>query len=734
MKPVSRRDFLKGSAAAAGFTIAASVTPFGYSIVNASEVGKGTPEGFEPNAWFRITPDNVVTVHLPNSEMGQGVMTALPMIVADELEASWSQVRVKQAPAAKPFINPLLQMQITVASCSVRAFYEPLRAAGAAGRMMLVTAAAQTWNVPEGECEASDSAVHHKKSGRTVKYGELCAKAATLPVPDKPALKTEAQFKYIGKAMPRLDIPDKVSGKAVFGADVVVPDMLYAVIERPPAYGAKTLSHDQKAAEAVKGVRGVFAAPDSITVCAETLNVALKGRAALAAKWDAGSHPDLSDESIEKHFKEGLDKPGAVAAKTGDTPKALNEAQKRVTASYYVPFVAHATMEPMNCTAHVQNDRCDVWAPTQGQTIAQLVASKVSGLPTEKVHIHTTYLGCGLGRRATPDFVAQAVGASKAAGKPVQVFWTREDDIKYDFYRGATCQKIEAGLDAQGRVVGWSHKVSCSSILKFLNPAGIKDGVDLYSLWGIVDNPNAPTLNNTAYKIPNFYVEQYLSDLPIPCNPWRSVQNAPNAFVMECFMDELAHSVGQDPVQFRMHLLTNNMRARRVIETAAEKAGWGKPAPKGKGRGFAQHTCFGTYVAQVADISVNDKTGAIKVDKIVAAVDCGPVVNPDPLIAQIEGAVILALSTTLKEQVKFAAGGPKSANFDDYHIIRMSETPDIEVHVVKSTEKIGGIGEPGVPPVAPAVANALFNATGVRVRRIPLDPPTVLAALKKKGA
>jgi len=734
MKPIARRDFLRGSLAVTGLTIAASVTPFGYSILNASEKGKEAAAGFEPNVWIQITPDDLVTVLLPNSEMGQGVRTSLPMIVADELEADWNRVRVKQAPGASQFKNPLLDNQITVASASVRGFYEPLRVAGASGRIMLVAAAAQTWNVPEGECEASKGVVEHKKSGRKLTYGKLCRKAAQLPLPKDPALKKEAQFRYIGKSMPRLDIPEKVSGKAVFGLDVQVPDMLYASIARPHAYGAKPTSFDQKAAEAVKGVRKVIPTPENIIVCADNPDAAWKGRAALKVQWGPGSHPDLNDESIEKHFIEGLDKPAAVVVKTGDASKALSEAAKKVTATYYVPFVAHATMEPMNCTAHVKDDRCDVWAPTQAQLIAKMVASQVSGLPAEKVHIHTTYLGCGLGRRATPDFVAQAVAASKAAGKPVKVVWSREDDIKYDFYRGATCQRIEAGLDSKGQVAGWSHKVSCSSILKFLRPQAIKDGVDMYSLWGIFDAPGAPTLSRTAYEIPNWHVEQYLSDLPIPCNPWRAVQNGPNAFIMECFVDELAHAAGKDPVEFRMPLLADSKRAQRALQTVAEKAGWGKPMPKGKGRGIAQHTCFGTYTAQVADISVDEKDGKIKVDKIVAAVDCGPVVNPDPLIAQIEGGIILALSTALMEQVRFANGGAKSASFDDYRVIRMSEVPEIEVHVIKSTDKIGGIGELGVPALAPAVANALFNATGARVRRIPLTPKVVMEAIKTKGA
>jgi isoquinoline 1-oxidoreductase subunit beta len=728
---ISRRDFLKGSLAAAGLTIAASITPFGTKLLNGKEVGKAL---FQPNAFFQITPDGLVTVYIPNSEMGQGVRTALSMIVADELEADWKKVRVKQAEAGDVFKSPILGDQLTVGSASVRGFYEPLRKAGAAGRAMLVKAAAETWKVPEAECEASNGVVKHKKTGRSLSYGKLCEKASGLPVPQDPPLKKESEFRYMGKPLPRLDIPDKVAGTAVFGIDIGVPDMLYGVVARPPAYGAKPVSFDEKAAQGVNGVRTIVPMPGGIAVCATSLLAAWKGRDALQVKWDQGTHPDLNNESIEKHFMEGLDKPGAVARNAGDVKKALAGAQKKVEATYFVPFVAHVTMEPMNCTAHVQKDRCDVWVPTQGQLIARMVASQVSGLPPASVNIHTTYLGCGLGRRATPDFVAEAVGCSRASGKPVKVVWSREEDIKYDFFRGATAQRIRAGLDGQGQLTGWSQKVACSSLLKYIDPAGIKNGVDGMSLWGIVDDPQSPFLSNTAYDIPSFYVEQYLSDLPIPVNPWRSVQNGPNAFVMECFVDEVAHAAGKDPVAFRLELLKNNMRARRALETAAEKGGWGKSVPQGQGRGIAQHSCFGTYAAMVADISMNEKNAKIKVHKVVVALDCGPVVNPDTVVAQIEGGVIEALSTALIEQVIFANGGVKSANFNDYKILKMSEVPEIEVHIIKSSEKIGGIGELGVPPLAPAVANAFFNLTGVRIRRIPLDTAAVMEALKKKGA
>jgi len=724
---MTRRTFLKGSLAAAGLTIGVSVTPFGHRLLNASEI-----DSFSPNAWFKITPNNKVAIFVGNSEMGQGVLTAHSMIIADELEADWSRVSVKQAPAADPFINPILGGQVTVASASVRGFYDPLRKAGAAGRAMLIKAAAETWKVPEDECKASMGTVKHGKSGRTLTYGQLCLKAAKLEVPKDSPLKKEEEFRYMGKPMPRVDVPDKVSGKAVYGLDVTLKDLHYAVIARPPVYGAKPLSFDQKAAEQVSGVHKVVQIPQGIAVCAKSVDAALKGRNALKVNWNKGVLPDMNNDYIEKSMSADLNKPMVSVVNTGDAKKAISEAAKKVEANYFVSFVAHTTMEPMNCTASVTDDRCDVWAPVQAQTGALMLASNASGLPKEKVHVQTTFLGCGLGRRAKPDFVVQAVTISKAVGKPVKVMWTREEDIKYDYFRAAASHRIEAGLDAQGRLIGWSHKLVSPSIAKEINPHQLKDGIDWFCMWGLADRPESYGWNNRIqYEIPNLSIEFLMSSLPIPCGVWRSVQNGPNAFVIESFIDELAHVAGKDPLEFRVQNLRNNMRARRVLETVAEKAGWGKPIPKGEGRGIAQHACMGSYVAQVADISVNKKDGAVKVHRIVAAVDCGPVVNPDPLVAQIEGGIINSLSTALKEEVKFENGGVKSANFDDYKIMKMSEIPEIEVHIVKSSEKIGGMGEPGVPPATPAVANAFFNATGVRIRRIPLTPKIVMDALKK---
>ncbi len=728
---ISRRSFLKIT----GLTIGVSVTPLGYTLLNAAE-----KKDFNPNVWLHITSDNKVTIYIGNSEMGQGVLTAQSMIIADELEADWKkQVQIRQGENKDAFKSPLLGSQITVGSASTRGFYEPLRKAGAAGKAMLVKAAAETWKVPESECKAVLGTVKHEKSNRSLTYGQLCEKASKLELPQNPPLKKEEEFRYMGKPMPRIDVPEKVRGKAVYGLDVndgnvkELKGMLHAVIARPPAYGAKPQSFDQKAAEQVKGVVRVMQIPMGIAVCATSTEAALKGKDALKVQWDKGALPDMDNAYIEKLMMADLDKQGAKVHEAGDAKKAISEAAKKVEATYYVPCVAHTTMEPLNTTAYVQADRCDVWSPNQNLTACQDMAAGITKLPPDKIHIHTTFLGCGLGRRAFTDFVPEAVIISKALEKPVKVMWTREDDIKHDRFRAPMTHRIQGGLDAQGQLIGWSHKVSAVSIMKPVNPNAIKDGVDYYCLWGLWDAPNSPHWNaRIQYEIPNLYIELLLADLPILCWPWRAVQNGPNAYAIECFIDELAHAAGKDPLEFRLQNLKNNKRATRVLETVAEKAGWGKPIPKGQGRGIAQHGCFGTWIAEVVDLSVDEKTGKIKVHKVVAAVDCGPVVNPGPLVEQIEGGNIMALSTALKEEVKFAKGGVATSNFDSYPIIRMSEVPEIEVHMVKSTDKIGGIGELGIPAVAPAVANAVFNATGVRIRRIPLTPEVMLAALKSK--
>jgi isoquinoline 1-oxidoreductase subunit beta len=734
---ISRRTFLKGSLAAGGLTIAASVTPLGYSIINAAD--KKAAATFSPSVWLKITPDNKVTISIGQSEMGQGVLTGQSMILADELEADWKRVQIVQGGAEEGFKSPLFKSQISVASQSTRAFYDVLRQAGAAGRAMLIKAASETWKVPEAECKAVLGTVKHTKSDKSLTYGQLCQRAAKYQVPENVTLKTESEFRYMGKPMPRVDVPIKTQGKAIYGQDVQdgkvkgLKGMLVAVIAKPPAFGGKAVSFDAAEAEKVPGVVKVMQIPMGIAVVANSTEAALKGRDKLKVQWDKGTRPDLDDKMVEQVLMGDLEKPGAKVYEVGDAKKGLADAAKKVDATYYVPMVAHATMETMDTTAWVQADRCDIWAPTQAQTGDQGLASKFSGLPPEKVFIHTTFLGCGLGRKtARPDIVPEAVTLSKALGKPVKVMWTREDDFAYDWFRAPLAHRIQGGVDAQGNLTACSYKGSSISITKSANP-DFKGPVDWYNMWGLWMGPTKPLQWNAEmqYEIPHFYVEFNLSDLPQPVCPWRSVTVAQYAFAVESFMDELAKVAGKDPLEFRLQSLKNNKRASRVLETVAQKAGWGKPAPQGQGRGIAMAACFGTWVAQVADVSVDKNTGKIKVHKIFCAVDCGPVINPGAVVEQMESGIIIALSTTLKEQVKFAKGGVATKNFEDYQIIRMSEVPDIEVAIVKSSDKIGGIGEPGVTPVAPAVANAVFNATGARIRRIPMTPELVLAGLKK---
>lgn len=726
-REVSRRVFLKGASGALGLTIAATCTPLGVSLVNASGMSKEALKGLKNSAFFTVTPDNMVNILVPSSEMGQGIHTTLPMILADELEADWAKVKIAQAPAAPDFMNPLLKNQLTVASASTRGWYDILRKAGAAGRAMLKEAAAKKWKVPAAECVAEMSMVKHK-SGKKATYGQLALAAAKLKVPENPPLKKEAEFRYMGKYRERIDIPAKVNGTAVFGYDVQLPGMLVAVSARPPAYGAKPEKFDEAAAKAVKGVAAVIPTPFGVAVVASDYMTAIKGRDALAVKWSPGAVPKLDNAMLEKALFDGVAKGGANALTRGDPAGAMKQGAKVLEATYYVPPIAHTTMEPMNFTAHVQKDRCDLYGPTQGQTLSQMVSAGVTKLPPEKIFVHTSMLGCGLGRRARPEFVIEAVICSQVTGKPVKMCYTREDDIKGDFFRAPAAHVVKAALDKGGKLIGWQHKLGSLSIYKYLGRK-VKDGVDPYCLWGLVDPPQSPTKSPWPYTTPNFSVELSLADLPIPVTPWRSVQNAPNAFATESFMDELAQAAGKDPVEFRLAALEGNPRAQRALKTAADKAGWGKTMPKGHAQGIAQHSCFGSYIAQVAEVSLQTD-GSLRVHRVDVAVDCGPIVNPNALVAQIEGAVTMATSTVLMEEVMFADGGVASSNWTDYPVIRMSQVPDIHVHMIKNNDPVGGIGEPGIPPLAPAVANAFAALTGKRVRRMPLNKANIDEAMK----
>ena len=691
-------------------------------MLSAEEVAKD--KSFNPNVWLQITPDNMVTIVVNKSEMGQGVYTSLPMIVADELEADWKRVKIKVAPAGDKYIDPVWGMQATGGSTSVRHMFEPLRKAGAAAREMLVSAASKKWGVPVSECEASQGNVIHKKSNRKQTYGQLCEDASQLIVPQNPTLKKEGHFRIIGKPFDRLDVIEKVNGSAVFGIDVFVPNMLYASIERPPAYGAQALSYDMEAALKIAGVHYVIDVQSPSygyrgkAVCAESIEKAWKGRTALKVKWDKGSHPELNNESLQKMLIEHLKKDGVVARSDGDTKLALNKASRKVEATYVLPFLYHATMEPMNCTAHVTADKCEIWVPTQNQTGVLKAAEKITGLKPDQIYVHTTYLGGGFGRRFETDVVEEAIQLSKATGRPIKLIWSREEDVKNDLYRPANCCKIEGGIDDKGRLVAWSHKVVVPSIFSRVFPQMMKNGIDPAAVEGI---------ENMEYEIPNVYVEYVRLDTPVPVGFWRSVGSTHNAFTVECFIDELSHAAKKDSLEFRLNHLKNHKRAYKVLEVAAEKAGWRRPLKKGQGRGIAQHLSFGSYVAQVAEVSVDEKTGTIKVHRVVCAVDCGDVINPAIITAQMEGGITMGLSAALKEGIELESGGVASSNFHNYELLRMHEAPDIEVHIIRSKEKLGGIGEPGVPPIAPAVANAVFNATGIRLRRLPMKPETVKA-------
>ena len=721
-RPLSRRAFLKKSLEGAGLTIALSMTPSGCRLIGSESLKKDSTTPYHMNAWIQVLPDETVRCILNKSEMGQGVYTSLPMIIADEMDADWTNICFQAAPAAQTYLDPVFGMQLTGGSTSIRHMFEPLRKAATAARQMLVTAAAQTWGVPETECQAQQGKIHHTRTGRSLTYGQLCERASQLPVPQDLPLKKETQFKLIGTSMSRLDVWDKVNGSATFGTDNFVPGMVYASIVRPPAYGARVTSQNKEAAEKVAGISHVVAMDRGIAVCATTFSASQKGKEALHVTWDKGPHSGLDNEALEKTYLHHLQQSGVTARNEGDVKNGLAQAARKIEATYHLPYLAHVTMEPMNCTAWIRPDRCDIWASTQNQTGVLQQAEKITGLHAEQIHVHTTYLGGGFGRRAETDVVEETLQIAKATGKPVKLLWTREEDIQNDFYRPGNSCRIEGGIDARGQITAWSHKVAAPSIFARIFPQRVKGGVDPAAVEGIVE----------PYEVPNVLLEYVRVETPVPVGFWRSVGSSHNAFTVECFLDELAHLAQKDSLEFRLSHLRNQPRARRVLEVAAEKARWGSSRSAGQGLGIAYHFSFGTHVAQVAEVSVNKEDGQVKVLKVTCAVDCGKVVNPNIITAQMESGIIMGLSAALKERIEFANGGVKSANFYDYEILRMSEVPDIEVHLVKNNEAMGGVGEPGLPPVAPAVGNAVFNVTGVRMRRLPLTPETVLESVRQK--
>jgi isoquinoline 1-oxidoreductase beta subunit len=694
----SRRAFLKNSAlGTSGLIVGVSLpgTLLGQEF-----------EGGQPNVFVRIGRDNSVTVVCGLSEMGQGVLTALPQLLAEELDVPWSSVKVAQAPADPAFKNPIFGMQATGGSTSIRGHYDPIRKAGASAREMLVNAAAQKWGVDRSECRASQGMVIHK-SGKKVSYGEVAAAASKLPPVLDAKLKDPKDFKIIGKGVKRLDTAAKVNGTAKFGMDVKLPGMLTAVLARPPVLGGKPLSVDDSKAKAIPGVKQVITIPAGVAVLAEGYWAAKTGRDALAIKWDDGEMVKLNSEGVSKMLSDGATGADKVAREAG---KPGSGAVKTLEATYEAPYLAHACMEPMNCTAWAKPDELEIWAGTQAQGPSQGILSKVAGVKPEQVKVNTMYLGGGFGRRFAPDFTVSATLLSMLAKAPVKLVYTREDDMKSYFYRPASVTKFTGGLDASGKLVSFTAKIASPSIMKasgFMQvPA---DGVDTFAVEGIKEIP---------YEVPNLKIEYSQQEPGVQVWFLRSVGHSQNAFFIEGFMDELAIAAGKDPYEFRRELLPKGSRELKVLTTAAEKAGWGKPLPKGRARGIALHESFGSWVAEVAEVSMNVQ-GQPRVHRVVCAVDCGTVVNPEIVKRQMESAIAYGLSNAMYGKITFKGGQVEQNNFHDYPILRMPDMPSVEVHIVPSTEKPGGVGEPGTPPIAPAVANAVAKLTGKRVRAMP---------------
>jgi isoquinoline 1-oxidoreductase beta subunit len=650
-----------------------------------------------------------VLIMVDRSEMGQGVATSLPMLVAEELEADWSKVRIEFAPVDKAYTNPMFGMQGTGGSTSVRAAWMPLRKAGATAREMLISAAAATWGVDRSTCRAAHGAVTHEPSKRRLTYGGLVAKAATLPVPKDVPLKDPKDWKIIGTSARRLDTPAKVDGSAQFGIDVQVPGMLVAVVARCPVFGGKVERFDATKAKAIPGVLQVVQISSGVAVVATGYWPAKQGRDALDITWSEGANAQVTSASISALFQQEAGKQGAVARHDGDAATVLASAAPTVAATYELPFLAHACMEPMNCTAHVRADGVDIWAPTQFQTGAAGMGAGIGGVPPEKVKVHTTYLGGGFGRRFELDFVQEALETSKATGAPVKVVWSREDDVQHDLYRPACLHGMKASVDAAGRPIAWTHRIVAPSIMTRVFPTMVKDGLDSEAVEGGVAMP---------YTVPNVYVDYRSPETGVPVGFWRSVNNTFNGFAVESFVDELAAAAKQDPYQFRRALLTKSPRHLGALDLAATKAGWGNPLAEGRGRGIAVFKSFDSYVAQVAEVSITD--GNVRVHRVVCAVDCGQVVNPNTVEAQIAGAMVYGLTAALWGEITIDKGRVQQGNFDTYRMLRMAEMPEVEVHIVPSTEAPGGVGEPGTPPIAPAVCNAIFALTGKRIRKLPI--------------
>jgi isoquinoline 1-oxidoreductase beta subunit len=701
-----RRSFLRGSAVASGVVMLGFCLP---GVIRAAADEPGKPAGFKPNAFIRIAKDNVVTVIVGSSEMGQGVLTSLSQIVAEELDADWSKVRCEQAPAHSDYNRPGLQIMLTGGSSSVRSNWEVLRKAGASARTMLVGAAAQIWKVDPATLRTDQSMVIGP-AGKRLTYAELADKAATLSVPKDPPLQSPKDFKIVGRSLKRLDTPPKVDGSARFGIDVSVPGMLTAVVIKAPALGAQVTRFNGAKARAASGVKAVVPISDGVAVVADTYWRARKASELVEVDWGEGALAGRSSDDLSATLEQAAKLDGLIARREGEV--GTFKLSRTTSAGYHLPYLAHACMEPMNCTAWVKPHEVEVWTGSQAQTAVQQSAAVAAGVEPEQVKVHTLFLGGGFGRRAAQDFVIAAVETSKAVGAPVKVIYSREDDMRGAYYRPISYTEISGGVDATGNAVMLQAKVVVPSLAE---ATGFKrlvrpDGVDRVAVEGLADMP---------YDIPNIKVEWVKHDFAVPIWFWRSVGASHNTFVTETFIDELATLARKDPYQFRRELLDKQPRLRSVLELAADRAGWGKPLPKGMGRGIACVAAFGSWTAQVVEASVEG--GRARVHRVICATDCGRAVNPEQVKAQMESSIIFALSAALYGRITFKVGKVEQTNFDDYPVLRMNESPQIEVHLVPSEEKPGGAGEPGTAPAAPALANALFQITGKRIHSLPLS-------------
>ncbi len=708
---MNRRKFLASGAALGGGLLISFALPASVKKRMAA-TGEGTGTYFAPNAFLRVGVDDSINIILSHVEMGQGIWTTLSMLIAEELDADWKNISIEHSPAGPSYIHTAYGIQITGGSSSTWSEFDRYRTAGATARVLLVQAAAERMNVRPEDCHTENGMVI--SGNQKVAYGDVATAAAALPPPAKVALRSPAQWKYIGKGIKRLDAPAKVNGTAKYGMDVQFPGLLTAVVAHAPVIGGKVLSFDATAAKAVAGVRDVVEIPTGVAVLADHFWAAKKGRDALDIKWDNGPHTGLSSAAQLASYKELAGTKGLPALSKGDAEKGLAGAAAVIEAEYFLPYLAHAPMEPINCTVKISDGHCDIWTGTQMPGIDQAAAAKILGLTPAQVNMETPYLGGGFGRRATPssDFVVEAVHIAKASGKPIKMVWTREDDMRAAYYRPAFLHRMRIGVNKAGYPVAWQQTIVGQSIMAgTMMEAGIKNGIDDSSVEGVNDSPYLASVADA-------YVGLHSPKLPVTVLWFRSVGHTHTGFVMETIIDDLAHHAKKDPVAFRRTLLQNSPRHRAVLDLVAEKANWGKPLPKGHFQGIAVHESFRSIVGQVAEVSI-DPSGQVVVHKVTCAIDCGLAVNPDGVVAQMESAIIFGLTMAKYGEITIEDGRVQQSNFYDYRIARMNEAPAIDVHVMPSAGEMGGAGEPGVPPTAPAIVNAIFAATGKRIRTLP---------------